>query len=172
MRNLFALAVLCALPALTQELYTTSREFVLSGQSAAIAVQLPATGSQQAEIVEATVQCLDAVCDVRPEVNGAAAGVGTGATAGTLEAVDPETSDTATISSRLQVWYGTGTAIPTGAAIAPTNGWRIPAAGGILPLGGGRRLSSNGAGNKNYILRIVGSHTGTVRLFIAVRVRR
>jgi hypothetical protein len=172
MRRLIALAVLCTWPSLSQDLYTASCEFSGTNTNAAIAVQLAST-TGEAEIVEATAQCLDAVCDIRPEVNGTVISAGTGATATSLSPQDPETTPAGGATGKATAWCGTSsTHIPIGTAVAPSSGWRIPAAGGILPLGGGRRMSSRGSGNKNYILRLAGSHTGAVRLYISVRVRR
>ncbi len=166
----FSFAFLCLCASLFAQLdtYTLSYEVTLNASSAALSVQLPATGTNQAQIVDATVQC-SATCYVRPEVNGAAASVGTGATAATFVQLDPELSAAMT-TSRLTAWYGTGTAIPTGTALAPGGGWLVPASA-ILPLGASKTLYGAGT-SKNYILRIVGPYTGDVKMFLVVRSRR
>jgi hypothetical protein len=174
MRKIFALALLCAGSIFAQaDIYTVQTQLTLPASTAgALSVQLPTTGANQSEIIEAIAQCLDTQCDIRAEVNGAGASVGTGATQETPAALDPETAPATPISSRITAWSGTGTTIPAGTPIgSPSTGWRSGATG-IMSFGGGRRLTGAGQ-TRNYTLRVLGTHTGTVvRLYISVRVRR
>lgn len=164
-RILCVLALVC-LPAFGQaDIFTISHSATLSAAGTALSVQLPADGSHQTKILEATVAST-AACAFRLETNGAAA-TAINATAATIVAVNPETTPAALRATpNITAWTGSG--IPAGTAISPT--WSIPA-GAILPFGGGRILSGSGA-DKNYILRIVSPCTATVTLYLSVEVRR
>lgn len=164
LRILCALALVC-LPALAQDIYTVPFSATLDAAGMALSVQLPATGSYQAEILEATVGT-SAACKVRLERNGAAATAGN-ATAATIVALNPETTPAALQATpNITAWYGAN--IPAGTPVTPS--WTLPA-GSILPFGGGRILSGSGT-SRNYIIRVVSPCTGTVDLFFSVRVRR
>lgn len=164
-RLIIALAGVC-LPALAQsDIFTVSYSATLSAAGAALSVQLPATGSHQLEILEATVSS-SAACPFRIETNGNAA-TGSNATAATITAVNPESTPASLQSApNFTAWYGAN--IPSGTALTPT--WTLPA-GAIMPNGGGRILTGAGT-NRNYILRFPSPCTGDVKLFLSVRSRR
>lgn len=164
-RIILALAVVC-LPAFAQsDIFTVSYATTLAAAGTALSVQLPATGSHQLEILEATVGT-SAACSFRIETNGNAATSGN-ATAAVATALNPETTPAALQTSpNFTAWYGAN--IPAGTAITPT--WTLPA-GSIVPFGTGRILTGNGT-NRNYILRFPSPCTGDVRLFFSVRSRR
>ena len=164
-RLILALAAVC-LPALAQsDIFTVSHVATLASAGTALSVQLPATGSHQLEILEATVSS-SAACRVRIETNGNAA-TGSNATAATITALNPETTPSALRTTpNFTAW--TGANIPAGTAVTPP--WTLPA-GSIVPFGRGRILTGSGA-NRNYILRVVSPCTGDVTLFLSVRSRR
>lgn len=175
MRKLLALAALCALPALSQwDVHIVPFEFVaVASGSPAVSIQLPAGVVVNSSVItDVTVQSLDFACDVKQEVNGAAASVGTGATALTISPLDPESipATYGSVSTRVQAWSGSGAAIPSGTVVSPPSGWRVPA-NGLLPLGG--RTLYGTASTRNYILRFTPvSYPATIRGVATVRVRR
>ena len=162
----FVMFFALALSALAQsDLFTVSYSTTLAAAGTALSVQLPATGSHQLEILDATVGS-SAACSFRIETNGLAA-TGSNATAATIVPVNPETTPSAIQAApNFTAWYGTN--IPAGTAITPS--WSIPA-GAIVPFGAGRTLSGSGTA-RNYILRIVSPCTGDVKLMITARSRR
>jgi hypothetical protein len=156
------------------DVFTASYSVALSNETAALSLQLPASANSDVRVLEATAQIIGGTCDVRIEVNGAAASVATGATAISLAPMDPEIAGAhlGTVGNRLQAWSGKAAAIPTGTYyLSPSTGWRIPS-GGLIPFGGGRNLSGGG-GTRNYIMRVLTGCTATeARLYISARVRR
>jgi hypothetical protein len=164
-RLLLAVLAVC-LPAFSQsDVFTISYSATLVSAGMALSVQLPATGSHQLEITEATVSTSEA-CAFRVETNGAAAS-GSNATAATIAPLNPETTPTARITApNFTAWYGAN--IPAGTAVTPT--WTLPA-GAIMPLGGGRILTGSGS-NKNYILRFPSPCSSTVSFYFSVKSRR
>jgi len=168
----FILAFLfVSLCSFAQHTYTISHSTTLSASGTALSVQLPATGSNFVEVVEATVGLRDGACQIQLERNGAAAS-GSNATAATIVALDPETTPADLDPARggtphFTAWYGAN--IPAGTAVSPP--WKLPA-GAIMPFGSQRRMTSRSGMTSNYILRIVSPCTGTVDLNFVVRVRR
>ena len=163
-----ALALVCALGAIAQtyDIYTVSYTVTLSGAQTALAVQLPSTGTNRTDVMQASVQC-SAACPIRLEINGAAANSGN-ATAATVVALNPESTPASLVTTpKVEAWTGTG--VPTGTAVSPI--WTIPAQA-LVPFGGERVLVTQSGVNSNYIMRVAQNYTGEVKLFFSLRVRR
>jgi hypothetical protein len=163
-----ALALVCALGAVAQtyDNFSVSYTVTLSNAQTALAIQLPAAGSNRTEITSLSVQCT-ANCPVRFEVNGAAANVGN-ATAESVRSINPESTPDAVVSApAIQAWSGTG--VPVGTVVSPV--WVLPASS-LVPFGGERVLITKTGVNVNYIVRIPSNHSGQVSFFVGLRVRR
>jgi hypothetical protein len=166
--RVFALALVCALGAVAQyDTYTISYSAAIDSATTALAIQIP-SGQHITEVEEVSAQCIGtAPCFVRLEINSATITTDN-ATAATIQALNPETTPAALIATpNLRAYFGTN--VPVGTIITPE--WRLPA-NALVPLPSGRRLTTRPSGSSNYIVRVSQAYTGTVLLFMQVRVRR
>lgn len=166
MRYLFALAALSAFPAFGQsDVWKFSRTATLTATSAAFTISLPATGVNEVELLDFTVQC-STDCAVQTERNGSAPT----ATLGTWR---PENLDTAprdgsnnVMQPVVRIHYNSdssGGALTDESFIFPANS--------IVPWTTGQVVLTGSGTNNNYTVRI-GPMTGTYRFQIRARIRR
>lgn len=162
-----AMLLLCLCAAFGQtDTYTVTYEVSLEDAVTALAIQQPASGSFQIEIVDWSVQC-SANCSIKFESNGAAATVGN-STAANVVALNPESTPADLVTTpKATAWYGSG--VPAGTQVSTS--WTLPG-GSIVPFGSTRILSAKTGVNSNYIMRVAANYTGSLKVLVTLRARR